>query len=62
VNTHTYVHMKNEEYGYPRIRNDSASFVSNARVAYLSMTEVYALGGKDKNKVSKEKRTTLARM
>jgi hypothetical protein len=54
--------MKNEEYGYPRIRNDSASFVTNARVAYLSMTEAYALGGKDKNKVSKEKRTTLARM
>jgi hypothetical protein len=56
--------MKNEEYRYPRIRirSDSASSVSNARVAYLSMTEAYTLGGKDKNKVSKEKRTTLTRM
>jgi hypothetical protein len=34
VNTHTYVHMKNEEeYSYPRIRSDSASSVSNARTS-----------------------------
>ena len=31
VNTHTYVHMKNEGYSYPRIRSGSASSVSNAR-------------------------------
>jgi hypothetical protein len=33
VNTHTNVHMKNEEYRYPRIRirSDSASSFSSAR-------------------------------
>lgn len=51
VNTHTYVHMKNEEeYSYPRIRSGSASSVSNARTS-LSTTAVYAVGGKEKNKV-----------
>lgn len=51
VNTHTYVHMKNEEYSYPRIRSGSASSVSMPGVACLSTTAVYTVGGKEKNKV-----------
>ena len=40
VNTHTHVHMKNEENNYPPILSDSAVLSATLGLAYLSTTAV----------------------
>jgi hypothetical protein len=43
--------MKNEENNFPPILSDSAVLSATLGLAYLSTTAVYAVGGKEKNKV-----------
>jgi hypothetical protein len=42
VNTHTHVHMKNEENNFPPIRSDSAVMSAILGLAYLSTTALCA--------------------
>ena len=50
VNTHTHVHMKNEENNYPPILSDSAVLSATLGLAYLSTTAVCA----DRWKIQKQ--------
>lgn len=52
VNTHTYVHMKNEEYSYPWVRSGSASSVGSARSSLsIYNCSIHSGWEKRKNKV-----------
>ncbi len=50
VNTHTHVHMKNEENNFPPILSDAAVLSATLGLAYLSTTAVCA----DRWKIQKQ--------
>jgi hypothetical protein len=62
VHTHTFVHMKNEKYSFPRLLSDAESSKSNALSSlpiYLATTAVYSDGWKRQNKYSRKSQFPL---